>query len=219
MRKFAAALNRHKLLASCTLLALVAVFAGLWGLAGEFANVAVAPTRIGSIPATIFRPQLMPGAGQQARPVVVIAHGFAGSQQLMQPIALTLARNGYIAVTFDFAGHGRNTEAMPGGVADLSRSTQALLAVIGQVVAFARALPGADSRLALVGHSMASDLVVAYAMTDPSVAATGALSLFGRDVTADSPKNLLVIDGAWEPSMLTGAGYRIVGMAASGAAL
>ena len=48
-------------------------------------------------PVTIFQPQSAAPA-----PVVVIAHGFAGSQQLMQPFAETLARNGYIAVTFDF---------------------------------------------------------------------------------------------------------------------
>ncbi|WP_300971742.1 alpha/beta fold hydrolase [Thiocapsa sp.] len=43
------------------------------------------------------------------RPVVVIAHGFAGSRQMMQAYAVTLARNGYLAVTFDFPGHGRNS--------------------------------------------------------------------------------------------------------------
>ena len=219
MRNIAAASASRKLLTPLTLLALLAVLAGLWGLSGEFADVAVGPTLIGSIPAIVFRPQVTTDASSRARPVIVIAHGFAGSQQLMQPIALTLARNGYIAVTFDFAGHGRNTKPMPGGVADLARSTQALLAEIGEVAAFARALPGADGRLALVGHSMASDLVVDYAMTDASVSATAALSLFGRDVTANSPRNLIVIDGAWEPAMLTGAGYRIVGMAAAGAAI
>ena len=65
---------------------------------------------------------------------------------------------------------------------------------------------------------MASDLVVEYSMKDPEVEATAALSLFGRDVTATNPKNLIVIDGAWETSMLTDAGFRIVGMAAEGPA-
>jgi hypothetical protein len=131
---------------------------------------------------------------------------------------MTLARNGYVAATFDFAGHGRNTEPLAGGVADMDRSTKMLLTEIGAVVAFARALPGTDRRLALVGHSMASDLVVQYAMQDPEIEATVALSLFGRDVTTTSPKNLLVIDGAWEAPMLTDAGFRIVGMAAGGTA-
>jgi dienelactone hydrolase len=169
--------------------------------------------RVGSIPVTVFRPVDAPPS-----PAVVIAHGFAGSQQLMQPMAMTLARNGYIAVTFDFAGHGRNAEPLAGGIADMEKSTNALLAEIGTVVAFARALPGSDNRLAVVGHSMASDLVVEYSMKDPQIEATAALSLFGRDVTATNPKNLIVIDGAWETSMLTDAGFRIVGMAAEGPA-
>ena len=151
--------------------------------------------------------------------LVVVAHGFAGSQQLMQPIAATLARSGYVAVTFDFAGHGRNPSPLAGGIKDMAKSTAALLAEIREVVAFARKLPGSDGRVALIGHSMASDLVVAYAMEDPRVEATAALSLFGRDVTATSPKNLIVIDGAWESSLLTDAGFRIVGMSANGPAM
>ena len=55
---------------------------------------------VDGIPATVFRPASGPPG-----PVVVIAHGFAGSQQLMRSFAATLARNGYVAVTFDFAGH------------------------------------------------------------------------------------------------------------------
>ena len=218
MSKISKHSSRCNLLSALIFLAIGAVLAGLWGLTREFAGVAIAPARIGAIPVIVFRPQVTSGAAAQARPVVVIAHGFAGSQQLMQPIALTLARNGFVAVTFDFAGHGRNPQAMPGGIADLARSTQALLGEIDAVAAFARALPGVDGRLALVGHSMASDLVVADAMKDPGVAATAALSLFGRDVAVDNPRNLLVVDGAWEPAMLTDAGFRIVGMAATGAA-
>ena len=63
---------------------------------------------------------------------------------------------------------------------------------------------------------MAADLVTAYAMQDRRIAATVALSAFGRDVAVDNPSNLLVIDGAWEPALLIDAGKRIVGMAADG---
>ena len=166
-------------------------------------------TKIGEIPMTILKP-----ATFNRTPVVVVTHGFAGSQQMMQPMAATLARNGYVAITFDFAGHGRNPTPLSGGIVDLAESTRVLLDEIGQVVRFARTLPDYDGRLALVGHSMASELVVQYAMENPGVDAVAALSLFGRAVTPQSPRNLIVIDGAWEPSVLKDAALRIVSEAA-----
>jgi dienelactone hydrolase len=193
--------------------AIIAIILSVWEIAQATQGLSETSIRVGSIPVTVYRSVDAPPS-----PVVVIAHGFAGSQQLMQPMATTLARNGYIAITFDFAGHGRNPEPLAGGISDMEKSTNALLEEIRTVVAYARALPESDHRLAVVGHSMASDLVVEYSMKDPEVEATAALSLFGRDVTATNPKNLIVIDGAWETSMLTDAGFRIVGMAAEGPA-
>jgi len=164
---------------------------------------------IGEIPTTIFKP-----ATFGRTPVIIVAHGFAGSQQLMLPMALTLARNGYVVITFDFAGHGRNPTPLSGGIVDLAESTQVLLGEIDKVVRFARTLPDYDGRLALVGHSMASELVVQYAMENPGIDAVAALSLFGRAVTPWNPRNLIVIDGAWEPSVLKDAALRIVSQAA-----
>jgi alpha-beta hydrolase superfamily lysophospholipase len=68
---------------------------------------------------------------------VRIAHGFAGSQQLMQPFALTLSRNGYAAVNFDFPGHGRNSAPMRGGLADAEASQRVLLATMNELAGFA----------------------------------------------------------------------------------
>ncbi len=189
-----------------------AVIWSLLALAGTEEGLNVSTAHVGSIPVTVFRSHAL-----ETGPVVVIAHGFAGSQQLMQPIAITLARNGYIAVTFDFAGHGRNPLPLPGGLSDLDMSTRALLGEIGEVARSAMALPGADGRLALVGHSMASDLVVRYAMDHPDdVSAIVAFSFFGQGVTPNNPKNLIVIDGAWESPALRGAGFRIISEATKG---
>jgi pimeloyl-ACP methyl ester carboxylesterase len=165
---------------------------------------------VGSIPVTVFRP-----ADGAAAPVVVIAHGFAGSQQLMLPFATTLARNGYIAVTFDFPGHGRNAEPLAGGLVDPDASGNALLAALDRVAAFAR--PLGDGRIAVLGHSMASEIVVRYAQAHPETAATVAVSLFAPAVTASSPRNLLVIDGALEVPMLIADATRVVGTASAGA--
>ncbi|MFO1057951.1 MAG: alpha/beta fold hydrolase [Dongiaceae bacterium] len=167
--------------------------------------------RIGAIPATLFQPDGAAPAG----PVVVIAHGFAGSQQLMLPAAVTLARNGYRAVTFDFPGHGRNPEPFRGGLSDDAVASRALLDSLDRVVAFARSLPGSDGRLALLGHSMASDIVVRYALAHPEVAATVALSMFGPPgITATAPADLLVVVGGWEPALLRDEGLRVAGLTA-----
>jgi dienelactone hydrolase len=200
---------RWRLLVWIALFSIIAIVISTLEIVRHTDGLRIETTTIGKIPATIFKP-----ATNGRTPVVVVTHGFAGSQQMMQPMATTLARNGYVAVTFDFAGHGRNRTPLSGGIVDLAASTRVLLDEIDQIVRFARTLPEYDGRLALVGHSMASELVVQYAMENPGVDAVAALSLFGRAVTPQSPRNLIVIDGAWEPSVLKDAASRIVSEAA-----
>ena len=137
----------------------------------------------------------------------------------MQPFATTLARNGYIAVTFDFFGHGRNPTPIRGDVTEGTVITGTLLSELGDVVAFARKLPGSDGRVGLVGHSMASDIVVRFAIAHPDIEATTAVSVFSPVATAKLPHNLLVIVGSAEPSMLIDEGLRIVNLAAGGNAV
>jgi hypothetical protein len=84
----------------------------------------------------------------------------------MQPFALTLARNGCVAITFDFPGHGSNAVPMTGA-----------LAGTGDV-------PGP---YAVVGHSMASDIIVRHAQTHPAVQASVGVSLFAPSIAATTP--------------------------------
>lgn len=193
-------------------LAVAAILAGLWQLEAAEAGLVVLPGRVGVIPVTVFEQSTTAPA-----PVVVVAHGFAGSQQLMLPFAVTLARNGYRVVTFDFPGHGRNTAPLTGGLADDAARNAVLTRALDAVVGFAHGLPGGE-RMALLGHSMASDIVVGYARTHPDIQATVAVSLFSPGVTAASPRNLLVIAGALEPAMIRDEGLRIARMTAGDAA-
>lgn len=195
------------------LLAVVAIIAGLLQLHRAGDGLTITRTKIGDTPVTIFRPATVPA------PTVVIAHGFAGSQQLMQPFAETLARNGYLAVTFDFLGHGRNPVPLRGDISNGETITSALLKELGEVAALARRLPQSDGRLAVLGHSMASDIVVRFAQADPDIQATVAVSVFSPVATATSPRNLLVIVGALEPAMLRDEGLRIINLAAGGNAM
>ncbi len=188
----------------------VAIVAALFALHAASSFVLVTTVDIQETPAIVYRP-----ASGQRGPVVLIAHGFAGSQQLMQSFALTCARNGYTAVTFDFPGHGRNPQPLKGSITDVNGATRTLLDDTTLVARYARGL--GDGRLAVLGHSMASDIVVRFAQAEPDVGATIAVSMFSPAVTATSPRNLLVIVGDWE-SMLKHEALRAVGLATAPAA-
>ena len=204
--------------AAVGLLALTMLLLGLWQLLQMRNGVQVQHEMVGTMPVTVWRPAVTSAAAVPA-PLVVIAHGFAGSQQLMQPLALTLARNGFIAVTFDFPGHGRNPAPMTGGLADQDQSLRTLLAALAKLTAWAEPLAAPGAGYALLGHSMASDIVVRHAQAHPEVWATVGLSLFAPSIVADSaldsPRNLLVVSGAWEPGVMHDEALRIVGRAAS----
>ncbi len=202
-----------KALAGCVvaLLALAAVGIALLHLVGATSGLVVETIDIAGTPATLFRP-----SDARPAPAVVIAHGFAGSRELMQPFAITFARNGYVAITFDALGHGKNPHPLPGSLAGGDGAAEALVDQLGTVVAFARTAPGADGRIALLGHSMASDIVVRYAQAHPDVAATVAVSMFATGLTPTSPRDLLVVVGAWEPQILRDQGIKAAAMAAHG---
>ena len=183
----------------------LAILTALVQLHSQYAGVRISTMVVGGAPTTIYRPST--GA---AAPVVVVAHGFAGSGRLMQSFALTLARNGYIAATFDFPGDGRNIRPLSGNLTQIDGATRALVASVAEVAAAVRGL--GDGRIAVLGHSMASDIVVRFAEDHPEVAATVAVSMFSPAVTPTGPRNLLVIDGDWESS-LKAEGLRAVGLA------
>jgi pimeloyl-ACP methyl ester carboxylesterase len=195
-------MKRYLLLA---FVSIVAIAVALWKLHSASIGVDITAVEVGGTPTTIFRPSSGP-----PQPVVLIAHGFAGSQQLMQSFALTFARNGYTAVTFDFPGHGRNPRPLTGSITNETGATRTLVAETGRIGEYARSL--GNGRLAVLGHSMAADIVVRYAQQVPDVAATIAVSMFSPGVTATSPPNLLVIVGDWE-QMLKREALRVIGLA------
>lgn len=189
------------------LLALSAVVTALWHLSSASDELVVRHARSGTVPVTLYRP-----ASAELAPAVVIAHGFAGSQQLMQPYALTLARNGYLVVTFDFAGHGRNAEPFVANLMDQDKRLRVLLDALEPAIDFALAQPESDGRLALIGHSMAGDVLARY--TQAHSERVGAMVLISPYLsestqTADL-RNLLLIYGALEPEMLRQQGQTLL---------
>ena len=151
-------------------LAAASILVGLWQLEAAEVGLVVTKAQVGAIPVTVFA-----RTATEPAPVVVVAHGFAGSQQLMLPFAVTLAQNGFRVVTFDFPGHGRNPAPLTGGLADNNARNAVLMEAMNAMAKFARGLPGSE-QMAVLGHSMASDVVVRYARAHPEIQATVAVS-------------------------------------------
>lgn len=146
----------------------------------------------GETPVTLY------GSGDG--PLVVVAHGFAGSRQLMQAFSYTLARAGYRVAAFDFEGHGRNPVPMSGDVTSVDGTTARLVEETGRVIAAARDQTGHAGPVALVGHSMATDILV-RAARGRNVAAIVNVSMYSDAVTAAFPDRLLMVTGQFEPPL------------------
>ena len=195
-------------------LGIAALAAGLWQLLASRADLEIETSNVDGVPVTLFAPL---DAASSDAPIVIVGHGFAGSRQLMQPFALTLARSGYRAVTFDFPGHGDNPTPLKGKIGSDQR-TGLLLAALSKVVAHARTLPGGDRPLALLGHSMAGDIAVRYAQEAAGgTAAIVAVSPYlSQQMGADGPPNVLFIYGSLEPGIILEQGREAVAAVAGG---
>ncbi|WP_244447064.1 alpha/beta fold hydrolase [Hoeflea sp. BAL378] len=178
------------------LLAAIAIVLSLVFLERGRSGLEIVESDVGTTPVTLT---LKHGA---SGPLVVIAHGFAGSRQLMQAYSLTLSQSGYTVLSFDFEGHGRNPTPMSGDVTAIDGTTALLVEETRRVLAFGRGLPDATGGIALLGHSMATDVIVRAAIEEARqgtpVDAVVAISMFSQAVSADQPRRLLAISGQWE---------------------
>lgn len=139
-------------------------------------------------------------AGADDVPGVLVAHGFAGSKQLMYGYGYALAHAGYGVMLWDFGGHGRNPTPL-----DDERNT--LQTNIDTAYAVLIAQPEIDDgRIALLGHSMGSTAVMNAGITDVArYAATIAISPRLVDVTPQRPRNFLLQAGSLETPFLRDA--------------
>ena len=191
-------------------LALLAILVSLWQLGDARRGLTIQPLAgVDIAPATLYLPP-----GTDPAPLVVVAHGFAGSRQWMESFSLALAQSGYLVASFDFMGHGRNPRPMTGDVTSVDGTTRLMVDELRAVARAALAQPRADGRLAYLGHSMASDIVIRAALPDPearapAVQAVVAVSAFSQAVTPAEPANLLLIAGGWE-SRLADEGLRLL---------
>lgn len=106
--------------------------------------------------------------GSMRRPVVVLAHGLAGTQDSgLLPFAEAFAAAGLHAVTFDYRGFGAS-EGAPRQVVSL----EAQIADLHAVVDAAKRLPGVDAeQVVLWGISLGGGHVVSVAAARDDIAA------------------------------------------------
>ena len=173
-------------------LALILIVASLVVLEHARWGVEIRSFTVGTTPVTAFA---RPGADG---PVVVVAHGFAGSRQMMQGYALPLARAGYRVFAFDFLGHGRNPVPMSGDVTAPEGTTRLLVDQTGAVI---DAVGDGGAPVALLGHSMATDVLARVARARSDIGPVVLVSAFSNAIDAESPATLLLVTGAWEPGL------------------
>ncbi len=179
------------------LFALAIIAVGVWQLEAQKAGLVIEQAWVGTTPVTTYHLR-----DSEPAPLVVIAHGFAGSRPLMESYALAIAQAGYLVASFDFEGHGRNATPMSGDVTAIDGTTRLLVDETLRVLEGGLAHPQANGQASFLGHSMASDIIVRAAIADPRVGPVIAISPFSQAVSASEPANLLMITGQWEPRLL-----------------
>ncbi|MBK1735201.1 hypothetical protein CKO15_07865 [Halorhodospira abdelmalekii] len=192
-----------------TVAALLLLLLALAQLLADRSGVERWQTVVDETPVSVYTPQEL----AEPAPTILIAHGFAGSRQMMERFALTFAQNGYVAVTFDYLGHGRHPQPLFGELREWDGAAAELMAQTATVKAFARDLPQSDGRVAVLGHSLGAGLMARFAQLYEGVDATVSISFVSPKTTPETPLNLLTIVGGWEPRFLE-QGREIVAMAA-----
>lgn len=172
---------------------LATIGACLWTLERRLVGLEVSHVTLAETPVTLYRL-----AKTSAAPPVIVAHGFGGSRQMMDQIAISLARQGFFAASLDLPGHGRNPHQMSPDITRIEGTTAQLVQTVNAVTAAVTARPEAQGPVSFVGHSMATDVVIRAAQNRADLGTIVALSMYSPAVTATEPKSLLMLSGAFE---------------------
>ena len=98
---------------------------------------------------------------------------------------------------FDFIGHGSNSQKLVNNPTELSGTTQQLVDQVIGIINFLKAKYGSEIKINLIGHSMASDIVI-RASENQNITSIAAISPYSTKVTASFPTDLLLISGQFE---------------------
>jgi len=191
-----------KLRLSLSIVGLLLLTSSLWQLKQSRSGLVFETGHTAGIPYQIITPE---NPGPEKRPLVLVAHGLAGSGTIMQGLALTFAQAGYVVATWDFDGHAGNPHAMEEDI-----YSPWLLANVEQVLEAVSHHQQVDtSRIAIVGHSMGTGAALTFAQKHPRTQATVAISPVRTPVTPELPHNLLLMAGQLEPDFVNNARARL----------
>ncbi|MBW4564021.1 MAG: alpha/beta hydrolase [Mojavia pulchra JT2-VF2] len=173
--------------------ALLLIALSWWGVVSAQAGLVVRQLEREGVPLLYVVPE-----NALKLPSVLVAHGYAGSKQLMLGYAHVLAHAGYAVMLWDFDSHASNGKPL---------KTNSLQKNLDIAYAALVAQPEVDtSRLATLGHSMGSGAVMTAAIGDVNrYAATVAVSPTGALVTTNAPRNLQLQAGSWEGRFIANA--------------
>ena len=176
--------------------AILLIVLSWWGVAAARTGLSIHTLERENLPMLFVAPQ-----NGENLPGVLVAHGFAGSKQLMLGYAHVLAHGGYAVLLWDFRGHGANQTPFSGfSQSELQNDLEiARASLLNQ--------PEVDpTRLALVGHSMGSSAVMSASIAAPNLyRATVAVSPIEAPVTPRVPFNLQLQIGSWEGRLMANA--------------
>ena len=127
----------------------------------------------------------------------IICHGYAGSKEMMRQLALDISNAGSNAVIFDFIGHGSNAQKLINNPTELSGTTQQLVDQLIDIIDFLKTKYGSEIKINLIGHSMASDIVI-RASENQDISSIAAISPYSTKVTSNFPRDLLLTSGQFE---------------------
>ena len=182
----------YKLL--CLLLISIAIFA--FGKLKFFeANLTNVKEFVGNTPITLTFKDTTKNNG-----IVFLAHGFAGSTSFMRSIAVALAEAGYLTIRFDFLGHGRHQLPYSGDITTIEGATQKFVNQTNEVISH-YLLEYDHSFSMIIGHSMASDIIIRSASLNPALNSAVAISAYTDALKTKQPKNVLILNGQWEPQL------------------
>ncbi|MDA9719223.1 alpha/beta fold hydrolase [Betaproteobacteria bacterium] len=132
--------------------------------------------------------------------LVILAHGFAGSTEFMRALAVALATDGHIVIRFDFLGHGKNKIPFSGDVKSKNGPTKQFVNQLNQVINGYKERYN-SSKVVLIGHSMASDIIIRATQERDDIESVIAISSYTDEIPKNDFPNLLVMNGEWEKGL------------------
>ncbi len=127
---------------------------------------------------------------------VVVAHGFCGNKQYMQPLSIELVKRGFVVVAIDFRGHGSSDGYLP-----VNRRSKENDELVFDMMAGVEYLENLDNikEIGLVGHSMGGRTSLNLAELYPNkISAVVSIGMISLDYNFSKIHNLMMAIGKYE---------------------